>query len=267
MNDHISKPIDPENMYTVLAKWIHPDPALLSESAAAIVASRLASIPDSLAIPPPQEFPSIPGMNTQSGLRNMNGDTKLYMEILSKFARSQRESYQTMVNLLDASEWSTLERTAHTLKGIAATIGATNLSESARSVENGAGMGMGRDRLRVLIEKTSQELDAVLMSLDTVIPKQTEPNLSGGASEEDGVTDMEALTPLFRQAAEFLRTFDPEAEASVVGMEIFVKSGIDRERLRKLKQFLEAYDYEACLKTLQDWADDAGVQLENTDGR
>ncbi|MEO5350807.1 MAG: response regulator [Magnetococcus sp. YQC-3] len=249
MSDYVAKPIDPHNLYVVLGQWL-PSATIAAEP------------PEPAGSPSPvtERFPLLPGINTQTGLRNMGGNTALYWDILAKFTLNQHDACRIMTDLLAAGEWSTLERTAHTLKGVAATIGAIDLRDAAQKIEQGAGSGMGRERLAALIQQASGELDAVLVTLDGALPKQPETRMA----EEDGTTDMAALTPLFGQAAEYLLHFNSDVEGVVKEMETLVKSRQDRDHLRTIKELLEAFDYEAALKLLRQWADAAGVQLEKT---
>ncbi|MBF0162064.1 MAG: Hpt domain-containing protein, partial [Magnetococcales bacterium] len=254
MSDYVAKPIDPDNLYAVLTRWM-PSVAVTAET------SEPAIGPSPSAPPPTEKFPFLPGIDTQAGLRNMGGNSALYWDILSKFTHNQREACRTMTDLLAAGEWSPLERTAHTLKGIAATIGATDLRDAAQKIEQGTGSGMGRERLRLLIQQASEHLEPLLVTLDGAIPKQPEVVVM---AEEDGTTDMATLTPLLRQAADHLFHFNSDVDSVVQKMEALAKSRLDRDYLIKIKEFLEGFDYEAALQILRQWAEESGVRLEQT---
>ncbi|MEO5364685.1 MAG: Hpt domain-containing protein, partial [Magnetococcus sp. DMHC-8] len=208
-------------------------------------------------------FPPLPGLDTQTGLRNMGGSAALYWDILAKFVHNQQGACHAMSDLLETGEWSTLERTAHTLKGISATIGAIDLRDAAQKIEQGAGSGMGRERLRALIQQATGELATVLATLQEAMPQPTaEPPPD---QEEEGTTDLAALTPLIRQAADYLSQFNSDVEAVVEEMTERVKNGRDRAHLRTIKQSLEAFDYETALQALRQWADEAGIPLADAD--
>ncbi|MBF0461233.1 MAG: response regulator [Magnetococcales bacterium] len=248
MNDYVAKPIEPRALYAVLTQWIHASaapPCMVPDPGAAGVAS-----------PSAAGWPPLPGIDTQAGLKNMGGDGTLYWSVLATFVQNQKDACHLMADQLESGAWSTLERTAHTLKGVAATIGATYLSNLARIIEQGAGLGMGRNRLRPLLEQTAQALNAILLVLEERIPQQRET----AVPEEEGRTDPAVLTPLFRQAARLLRAFDPEAEIIVAQMAKQVQGSQDRAYLRALQHCLEAYDYEACLGALHQWAVAATIQ-------
>ncbi|MBF0127801.1 MAG: response regulator, partial [Magnetococcales bacterium] len=252
MNDYLSKPIDPRALSAALAKWM---PAAAPVPAPPPVAATPRT---------PAELPSLPGIDTRAGLINMDNDVALYREILSRFAHSHMDAYHTMTELLERGEWTTLERTAHTLKGIASTIGATALGRTAQAIEQGTREGIGAEPLRPLLLHVASELDTVLAGLDAAFPTPPEQ----AASPDDGEkgersTDPSVLTPLFIRADKLLRDFNTDAEGVIDELGAWTGQATEREYLRLLKRALELYDFEACLGTLHQWAREAGIPLEN----
>ncbi|MBF0127345.1 MAG: response regulator [Magnetococcales bacterium] len=248
MNDHIAKPIDPDTLYAVLAKWVRP-----AEKTAP-------PRPDPPSTGSGASLPPLPGLDIHAALRIMGGNVALYLEILSRFACKHQKVCRAMADLLELREWDTLERTAHTLKGIAATIGALDLSNTAREIEQGAQERAGPEVFRPLLESATRELQAVLATIGNAIPARVE---SAPPETEEGKTDLEALTPLFRMAAERVRNFDSDAMSIVVEMEKVAHTQRDRHYQLKLRQCLDDYDFEACLETLRTWAGETGVALDN----
>ncbi|MBF0142138.1 MAG: response regulator [Magnetococcales bacterium] len=248
MNDYLSKPIDPRALYATLAKWMPPDSAPPEETATGIVA------------PQPEGVPPLPGLDTHFALGNVGGDVGLYLNILSRFARLQKDSCRTMSNLLETGEWSTLERTAHTLKGVSSTIGATHLSSLARLLERGARNRMDATQYRTLLEQASRELETILLTIDTALPKPADP-----APPDDGApANIVVLAPLFAEAHRLIRMHSPNAETVIEEMGKIVRRGSDRERLLSLQQQLLDYDFEEASETLRQWASQSGVKLEET---
>ena len=124
MNDHIAKPIDPEDLWKVLLKWIQPHPASLPEPPLA---------PAAMATEPP--LPAIEGLDMATALHRVLGKQALYLSMLRKFKAGQRAVPEGIRQALEEGDWATAERIAHTLKGVAGTIGATRLQTLAAALE------------------------------------------------------------------------------------------------------------------------------------
>ncbi|MEO5376671.1 MAG: response regulator [Magnetococcus sp. DMHC-6] len=256
MNDYISKPIDPHQLYAMLTKWLPST-----------------TLPPSIHLPTAKQpqnqnlLPELPGLNTQIGLLNMGGNVSLYLDILSRFVRTQHQTCQTMADLLQSNDWSTLERLAHTLKGITATIGATHLSQLAQQMEQGAKEKIGQEPMRLLLESTSKELDTTILRVHQALPKQLKTTTvpEEVPEENDLIVDIETLTPLFKKAENFLRNFDTDVESVIEEIGPLVKGNKMQEHLNLLKQLLNNFNYEESLNILQIWAKEIGIKLENSD--
>ena len=82
MNDHVAKPIDPDELFAALLRWIKPREAGNLAADRATMASNfptLAKAPDSGAL-------EIPGIDTKSALRRTGGNRLRYESLLRKFA-------------------------------------------------------------------------------------------------------------------------------------------------------------------------------------
>gem|GEM_PF-5600756 len=257
MNDHISKPIDPKKLYTILTKWIRPDSARNFSTVTSKVTSKIT--PVTIASSVPKILFQLSGLDIRAGLSHVDNNVALYLKILSTFVRDQEKVFHTMVSLLEAHELSSLERTAHTLKGIAATIGATGLSEAAKKVEQGANGGMSKEQLRPLLAETSRELEDLLPTIVAALPvRETKfPTM------DNGILDLEVLTPLFKQAETLLQNFTPDVELVIAEIEKIVEGSSHQDYLCTLKQLLEDYDYEECLNVLGKWTTDLGIKLRD----
>ncbi len=126
MNGHLTKPIDPDELLATLTKWIKARPqAVASEPEAAVVV-------DSGEV----ELPSVGGLDIDDGLRRVGGNRKLYRNLLVKFSRDFAGSAQEIRGLLEQGDLATAERLAHTVKGVAGNIGASDLQTKATELDD-----------------------------------------------------------------------------------------------------------------------------------
>ncbi|NGZ05661.1 MAG: response regulator [Magnetococcales bacterium] len=252
MNDYLSKPVDPKVLYAVLARWIQPERPASDPAPVATVEPVLS---------PVTGLPALPGLDTVAALRVMGGNTALYLDILARFVHNQSEACQAMSELLASGEWTTLERAAHSLKGMAATIGAMELSQAAQAIEHGARDGESVERLQGFLSEAGQELAAVVTMIGQALGAESDASEAVAVREDDG-TGSELLPPLMRQAAVLLADFDSDAEGVCARMRAVVRTAEDLEFLRTLTAHLDGYDYQAALGTLREWAGERGVTLE-----
>ncbi len=140
MNDHISKPIAVERLLATLAHWVGavrpPAPAPNLNAGAAL--------------------PTLPGVNVADALQRMDHSLPRYDKLLARFAQHQGDALSRIRDALARSAPDDALRHAHTLKGLAATLGAEALARDAQAVEHA---------LR------ARELD----SLDALLPRLAEP--------------------------------------------------------------------------------------------
>jgi len=127
MNDYLAKPIDPGALWEVLLRWIKP-----GHRAAAAPAAAPADLPGD---GQPFAAISVPGLDAESGLQRCGGKTRLYHDLLEKFAAGQGTAVAAIRAALADGSVETAQRLAHTLKGTAATIGADAVREAAARLE------------------------------------------------------------------------------------------------------------------------------------
>ena len=204
MNDHITKPIDVQHMFDVLAEWIQRWPLALrrsdtpSDTPTAESTSNelnhdeLANAPIAQATQPvsansfaaTDDLANLPGIDVQTGLRIANHNPELYRRLLGRFARSGVTFAQKFEDARRNSHTLDAVRYAHTLKSTAANIGAQDLRNAAEELEmvlsrkTDEATGTRSDKVDSLLSRTLFELDRVLDGLAVM-------GLDAGRSETD----------------------------------------------------------------------------------
>jgi HPt (histidine-containing phosphotransfer) domain-containing protein len=118
MNDHIYKPIIPNNMFHILQKWMGTED---KGHAKKMIENK-----------PTTPF-DLYGIDTSFGLDLLQGNTTLYRRLLLKL-RDRLETFTAEFYALK-DDTEAQERHAHTLKGVAANLGAKSISEAAGVLE------------------------------------------------------------------------------------------------------------------------------------
>jgi CheY-like chemotaxis protein len=178
MNDHITKPIDPEELYRTLGHWLGGPAAVAATEPAAREPAEIITADES------PELPELEGIDVESGLRRLLGNKKSYRRILLKFRKDFLAAADTIKTLVSEENYTEAEILAHTVKGAAGNIGAQGLQEAGAALEK-----WFKDGEKGVPEpeytEFSQELGRVLASLAALEEK-----------EEPQVVAEEKLAPL-----------------------------------------------------------------------
>ncbi|MGN7613214.1 MASE3 domain-containing protein [Magnetococcales bacterium HHB-1] len=250
MNDYLSKPVDPSILYTTLIRWIQPRflQSLSKTFSKKAFHSKLV-------------LPDISGFDVKVGLQNLGGDQQAYHKLLLKFSDNQKNACVAIRTALQKNDQKTLIRVAHSLKSVAATLGAKSLSESAAKVERSAyddnRSAIQTSQLDILEKQLHQAIEAI-QSVGLERPPIREKHKT---TKETHTTPLKTLKPLLQEISERLKTFDASAEQTAKKLETVVIGHDHEERMHAVQSALAAYDYETCLSYIQEWAQTEGISL------
>jgi two-component system sensor histidine kinase/response regulator len=161
MNDHVAKPIEPEDLWKALLKWIKPRhfPA-----AATGLKQQVAQEVD---------LPSgIEGLDIANGLRRVLGKRALYLWMLRKFVSGQESTTVEIFDALESKDWDTAERVAHTLKGVSGNIGATGLQLLAEKLEAAIRERQPRKVIDARLGELRKPLTKFITQLEKSLPEE-----------------------------------------------------------------------------------------------
>ena len=125
MDDIITKPVDPDTLIERISRWLGVQSG--STAGPALAAAQ--------PTPPPEVLPHIDGIDMALGLRHVLGKVHLYRTLLLQFAVDEADAAQHLRAALARHDLSEASRIAHTLRGLAGTIGATDLGREAAALE------------------------------------------------------------------------------------------------------------------------------------
>ena len=121
MNDHIGKPIDPNNLFDTLKKW-SPSKTLGKRSIKKATTKT-------------DGFPVLIDIDTHSALARIGGNTHLYRILLNKFHNTHLSFVEEVQKAIDNGETLKAQRLVHTLKGVSGNIGAKRLALLTKELE------------------------------------------------------------------------------------------------------------------------------------
>ena len=175
MNDHVTKPIDPDQLISVLAEWIKPGDRETSE-AAPEASSETGKREDVL----PDE---IPGISIACGLGRVAGNKQLYTKLLCQFKDGQEQAVEHIKAALQVDDVETAARLAHTVKGVSGNLGGDNLYQAAAELEKAIKEGKNLD---LVMAEFDAQLKVVMNGIEIVKKRLTaqqksEDSAGGGA--------------------------------------------------------------------------------------
>jgi HPt (histidine-containing phosphotransfer) domain-containing protein len=156
MNDHVSKPIDPDALFETLLRWATPKPK--SSSATQIASPKQL---DEVVLP------QIAGINLEDGLRRVAGNKRLYLDLLAQFASNQVDAASQISAALDIRDPKFAERIAHTIKGVAGNLGMSEVQSAARNLEKA--IRDAQDSIPTLLEQFAITLRVQVDALSAAV--------------------------------------------------------------------------------------------------
>jgi signal transduction histidine kinase/HPt (histidine-containing phosphotransfer) domain-containing protein/ActR/RegA family two-component response regulator len=246
MNDHLSKPIDPEALRQCLVLWGRPDPGR----------SNANGLPEALR--PQQTALRISGINTQLGLRLCAGNQTLYNSVLMKFLGSISTLPEQLANAVVTEQWSEAEHLVHNLKGVAANVGAVRCSSLSAELENalhqavtqGQPLRHAKTRLAPLLN----HLENLALRLRQALPEAQDLALPAQA------VDAAQLVKVCRELAELLASNNAAAELLLQTQRGLLRTGLG-VKFDLLAQQVQEFEFADALITLEQAAADAHISI------
>ncbi|MBF0187648.1 MAG: response regulator [Magnetococcales bacterium] len=271
MNDHVAKPVSPDELYATLRRWIGPGARKVAQSSTTRTPTIQTppSMPSPTTALPPvlSNLPEIPGITMKSGLQNVGGNRDLFFSVLEKFTKNQGGACQEIQTHLQEGAFHGAERRAHALKGVAATIGAGTIADLAGRIEKMAAMKHPDiPAISACIEKAEEALSHTVSGIHAhfgAAKRHEIPSDAGGDDPQPEAVGAEQLAPLFQQAVDYLRIFDSRIEQVVEELALLPHSKAGFEALKAIQKALGAYDFEACLTRFSQWAEAENIPLDD----
>ncbi len=143
MQDYVTKPIDPDELFGTLVKWIKPSAVPIKSDAETPQHVEAAA----------DDIPALENIDTREGLMRVNKNIKLYKKLLRSFYESNRSTLQILSNAISTGDSELAVRTVHTVKGVSSNLGAITLFERALELEQALKASLtGNEQLIELFE-------------------------------------------------------------------------------------------------------------------
>ena len=230
MDDHISKPIDPDVMFATMGRFYRR-------------AGTAQGAPPS---PPPRPveapFPQIEGVDVTAGLKRVAGNSRLYRSLLQRFVDAQEGAARDIGKALEDGDMKGAEMRAHSLNGIAGTLGVEAVHAAAAELER-----LLRDG------DTSRKLEAARVVLDTALRAATDAikamprNAEATADRKAREPAPESTSAAIQELSRLIEESDSEALPVFESLRVTWENLAGPEETKAVADLLSEYDFAAAL--------------------
>jgi CheY-like chemotaxis protein len=238
MNDHVSKPIDPDTLFATLLRWAKPRPKQTIEPHA-----RPLGIVDEVILP------EIAGVNVADGVKRVAGNKRLFRDLLVQFAAKQGDAASEISVALASGDLALAERIAHTVKGVAGNIGIAEVQSAAQKLEKAI-----RDRLDS-VQPLLNEFAALLKTQVAAIRQElrtSPPTIP--RKVRTSPFDLQAASDAIARLRRLLEASDGAAEPAFQSLLDAVEGAVEKPQLDALSAFINDFDFDAALAKLDEIA-------------
>jgi len=239
MNDHVSKPIDPDNLFSTLMRWAKPRPEHIVKSQTTLVKA-----PDEVILP------EIAGINIADGLKRVAGNRRLYRDLLGQFADKQGDAAVQISAALKSGDEKLAERIAHTVKGVAGNIGITEVQATAQKLEKA--IREGHNSIPALLDEFATLLGTQVHAIEQAL--QASASAKSEEAQQSPFNGRAASAAIARLRA-LLEASDGDTEEACRTLQDAVAGAVEKTQLDALNASINDFDFEAALIKLDEIAE------------
>ncbi|MES9933297.1 MAG: transporter substrate-binding domain-containing protein [Candidatus Sedimenticola sp. PURPLELP] len=252
MNDFVTKPVNVNELFETMAKWISPavpmgsppgnDAAIDNSGEIGLDLGRLESI------------------DPERGLRMVRGSKSGYIRLLSRFYENYRDFEKQFNESFDDEDKEASMRLAHNLKSTSGAIGAGHVQLVAEDLERACIERNSKDEIEPRLASVLAALTLVLGELRGLIEK-TEPLLG----EEKGNKRLAELSPQLKELDKLLENFNGDSVDLVDEIYLQMNEEKYEEQIKNLRNLVSRYRFKQARELLGQIVESLGIGLQEND--
>jgi CheY-like chemotaxis protein/HPt (histidine-containing phosphotransfer) domain-containing protein len=264
MNEHIVKPIEVHDLLSTLARFVEDATTRLGTGfmpAPAAPATAQSAASDNS--DPASATPYLPGVDVTSALRRLRGNLPQYRKFLDAFVSKYADAVAVLAQSVRDDDLPAAHLHAHSLKGLAASIGADAVSQAAQALET-ALRAQNQEALPELLDQLQTPLDLLIQAIaqDPTRPAQSGETVSSLTGSGTAAPDLPALVQAVRELVALLQSDDARAIKHFAAIETLVDSSAHAPSFVAIGTSVRAYQFSEALREVRAWAEHTGAELD-----
>ncbi|MBN2297643.1 MAG: PAS domain S-box protein [Deltaproteobacteria bacterium] len=255
MNDHVTKPIELQQLYNALDKWIKP---IEKHSNRDIIEPE-----EDDRGPEKDDAQVFPGIDIDECLVRLCGNKRLFKELLSDLYRDYHDVAERIKDALEDENTELAYRLTHNIKGVAGNLSAKELQNSSMRLEK-----------HIANHEKAHFDDAIMKdfeeSLNQVMESARKAQHEYAADQEDeienaaqeGELDYSAVGHHLVYLAELLKKNDLEAVSYITLLKQTITGNEIKDEIGELERDINRYNFNRARNTLSAIAHSMGISLE-----
>jgi len=252
MNDHVAKPIDVAELFSILHRWFKPGSEVPDSSITEVALSEKAGI----------GFPEVtPGIDLGKAIKRLGGQ-RILVTVLKEFRRLHSEDDRIIREAVEAGSNLIAKRVAHTLKGLALTVGAEDTGAAAAAIEDALAKESIREDILPLIMELSEKLADLNRTLGFIDDVSPDDFLSVSSDRTEAAADPEVIAEILRELSLNLEKNDLGACTVFRKLKCLLVSDALKAHLEKLERNVESLNFGEAMVVLDSIAEILDIRFD-----
>jgi CheY-like chemotaxis protein len=234
MNDHVAKPIAPQELLHALLRWIKPTTSAVLPSNKVKTATSATKLPEDL-----------PGFDVPAALDRLAGNADLLLDLLKKFAGEFADAQAALALLVNNDDRQACAAFVHRVKGAAANLGAMELYRASDILEQTLKADSGKI-------DTADFDNALVRAMSSISRLSTAAKAISVAPEYDcSLCNWQRASVLVNQMRKLVGNYEFVPFEMIAELKHAIACGPLREKLKELERALDKTDYDKASRLLQ----------------
>jgi signal transduction histidine kinase/CheY-like chemotaxis protein len=241
MDDYVTKPIEPRELFQALLKWIKPRDGALDE----VDALGLPAAGTSSEQVGGTRLPvGIQGLDTELGLRRVLGKIPFYVSMLEKYVAGQAGVIVALREAIAAGDHETATRLAHTTKGVSGNIGASSVQKLAEALEQALQQTPPQSGLNAMVDALEAGLVPLVQAIAAQLPRPAVAPAAGPVTIDEA-----QLTRVTQRLRNLLQDMDSDASDWITAHATLLAAAYP-DHIKVIQDAMEGFDFDLAIDQL-----------------